>query len=132
MNKKKQQGTAWRGVVVVLLGTIMAAAEGALPFLVIAVIAAVICIVNAAAKKKSVGAAADRAGAVKRMSAHETSTRAYSAHGGESAAIRCTCSKGKQRYLDQAAMFYKNGFIDRAEYNLMCERYNKLDLPEGL
>ena len=52
--------------------------------------------------------------------------------GGESAAIRCTCSKGKQRYLDQAAMFYKNGFIDRAEYNLMCERYNKLDLPEGL
>ena len=116
MNKKKQQGTPWTGVVVVLLGVIMAAAEGALPFLVIAVIAAVICIVNAAAK---------------RMSAHEMNSRANSVHGGESAAIRCTCSKGKQRYLDQAAMFYKNGFIDRAEYNLMCERYNKLDLPEG-
>ena len=28
MNKKKQQGTEWRGVVVVLLGAIMAAAEG--------------------------------------------------------------------------------------------------------
>ena len=132
MNKKKQQGTPWTGVVVVLLGVIMAAAEGALPFLVIAVIAAVVCIVNAAAKKKPDAAAADRAGAAKRMSAHEMNSRANSVHGGESAAIRCTCSKGKQRYLDQAAMFYKNGFIDRAEYNLMCERYNKLDLPEGL
>lgn len=131
MNKKKQQGTPWTGVVVVLLGVIMAAAEGALPFLVIAVIAAVVCIVNAAAKKKPNGASGS-VGAAKRMSAHEMNTRANSAHGGESAAIRCTCSKGKQRYLDQAAMFYKNGFIDRAEYNLMCERYNKLDLPEGL
>ena len=47
-------------------------------------------------------------------------------------AIRCTCSQGRQRYLDQAELFLKNGIIDKAEYNVMKERYLKMELPDGL
>ena len=45
-------------------------------------------------------------------------------------ALRCTCSHGRQRYLDQAELFLKNGIIDRAEYNVMRERYLKMELPD--
>ena len=91
-------------------------------------IALVLVFASAASKKKKTE---DRT--LKRMSEHEVKTPAFSSGRGESEdALRCTCAHGKQRYLDQAAMFYKNGLIDRAEYNAMCERYNKLELPEEL
>ena len=80
----------------------------------------------AAAKKPT----ANPDAAARRMAAHEVTTPSHPNEGAEGAPIRCTCSRGKQRYLDQAAMFYKNGFIDKAEYKYMCERYNKLDIPE--
>ena len=79
-----------------------------------------------AAKKPTANADA----AARRMAAHEVNTPLHPNEDAESAPIRYTCSRGKQRYLDQAAMFYKNGFIDKAEYKYMCERYNKLDIPE--
>lgn len=69
---------------------------------------------------------------LKRMSEHEVKTPAFSSRDEEEEALHCTCAHGKQRYLDQAAMFYKNGLIDRDEYKAMCERYNKLELPEGM
>ena len=69
---------------------------------------------------------------LKRMSEHEVRTSAFSSHDESEEALHCTCAHGKQRYLDQAAMFYKNGLIDKDEYKAMCERYNKLELPEGL
>ena len=80
----------------------------------------------AAAKKPTANADA----AARRMAAREANTPSPSREDAEGSPIRCTCSRGKQRYLDQAAMFYKNGFIDKAEYKYMCERYNKLDIPE--
>lgn len=69
---------------------------------------------------------------LKRMSEHEVKTSAFSSHDEREEALHCTCAKGKQRYLDQAAMFYKNGLIDRDEYRALCEKYNKLELPEGM
>lgn len=39
-------------------------------------------------------------------------------------------SQGKQRYLDQAELFYKNGIIDKEEYRAIKERYSKLEIPE--
>ena len=47
-------------------------------------------------------------------------------------ALRCTCAHGRQRYLDQAELFLKNGIIDKAEYNVMKERYLRMDIPEEL
>ena len=54
------------------------------------------------------------------------------AHTDSKEAIKCTCAKGKQRYLDQADMFLKNGLIDKNEWKTMRERYNKLDIPEEM
>ena len=47
-------------------------------------------------------------------------------------AIRCTCSHGRQRYLDQAELFLKNGLIDKAEYSAMKEHYLTMELPDDI
>lgn len=133
MNKKKKESSPWTGIVIVLAALIMGAADGSIVLLLIAMTAAIILIVSAAAKKQT-GAAnvwktPDAAKA--RMDAHEMKTAAYPAKDESRQPLHCTCSRGKQRYLDQAAMFYKNGLIDRSEYNVMCEKYNKLDIPDN-
>ena len=53
-------------------------------------------------------------------------------HPNSNAAIRCTCARGRQRYLDQADMFLKNGLIDKNEWRAMRERYMKMEIPEEL
>lgn len=134
MNKKKKETSPWTGIVIVLAALIMGAADGSIALLLIAIIAAIVVIVSAAAKKQT-GAAnvwKSPADAKTRMDAHEMKTAAYSAKDESRQPLHCTCSRGKQRYLDQAAMFYKNGLIDRSEYNVMCEKYNKLNIPEDI
>ena len=131
MNNRKKSDP--KGAVIVFVIAIAAAMFGAVEdgnYIVPAVvlgIAVVVACVSAASKKKKTE---DKT--LKRMSEHEVKTPAFSAQSDTAEALRCTCAHGKQRYLDQAAMFYKNGLIDRAEYNAMCERYNKLELPEGM
>ena len=131
MNNKKKSDP--KSAIIVLVIVIAAAMFGAVedgnyiaPAVVLG-ITLVLVFASAASKKKKTE---DRT--LKRMSEHEVKTPAFSAHGEREEALHCTCAKGKQRYLDQAAMFYRNGLIDRDEYKAMCERYNKLELPEGL
>lgn len=83
--------------------------------------ALIIFAISRAAKKKRELPAAVRA------REHEMKERADSA-----AAIRCTCAKGRQRYLDQADMFLKNGLIGKSEWRAMRERYMKMDIPEDM
>ena len=45
-------------------------------------------------------------------------------------AITCAHHTGKEKYLEQVEGFYRNGLIDRAEYRVLREKYEKLDLPE--
>ena len=45
-------------------------------------------------------------------------------------AITCAHHTGKEKYLEQVEGFYKNGLIDRAEYKVLREKYEKLELPE--
>ena len=130
-NKKKNDPKS--AIIVLIIIAIAAAMFGAVedgnyivPAVVLGVAAVIACSAAASKKKKT----EDKT--LKRMSEHEVKTPAFSAQSDTAEALRCTCAHGKQRYLDQAAMFYKNGLIDRAEYNAMCERYNKLELPEGL
>lgn len=47
-------------------------------------------------------------------------------------AIHCTCRHGREKYIYQAQQFYKTGIIDREEYRVLRERYEKLELPEGI
>ena len=52
------------------------------------------------------------------------------AHTESEEAVRCAHSRGKQKYLEQLDSFLANGIIDRAEYKLMRERYEQLDIPD--
>ena len=131
MNNRKKSDP--KSAIIVLIIVIAVAMFGAVqdgnyivPVIVLG-IAVVIACVSATSKKKKTE---DKT--LKRMNEHEVKTPAFSTRNDTAEALRCTCAHGKQRYLDQAAMFYKNGLIDRAEYNAMCERYNKLELPEGM
>ena len=45
-------------------------------------------------------------------------------------AITCAHRTGKEKYLEQVEGFYRNGLIDRAEYKVLREKYEKMDIPE--
>ena len=45
-------------------------------------------------------------------------------------AIRCSHVRGKQKYIQQLDSYLKNGIIDKAEYKVLRERYEKLDIPD--
>ncbi len=45
-------------------------------------------------------------------------------------AVRCHHSRGKEKYIEQLDGYLKAGLIDRAEYRVLRERYEKLDLPD--
>ena len=45
-------------------------------------------------------------------------------------AIRCDHVRGKQKYIRQLDSYLKNGIIDKAEYKILRERYEKLDIPD--
>ena len=45
-------------------------------------------------------------------------------------AVSCTHHTGKEKYLEQVEGFYKNGLIDREEYKILREKYEKMDIPE--
>ena len=45
------------------------------------------------------------------------------------AAISCEHSRGMEKYLEQINGFLASGLIDRAEYNVLRERYKKLNVP---
>ena len=131
MNNRKKSDP--KSAIIVLIIAIAAAMFGAVekgnyivPVIVLGIGVMVACLGAASNKKKT----EDKT--LKRMSEHEVKTTAFSSHDEREEALHCTCAKGKQRYLDQAAMFYKNGLIDRDEYRALCEKYNKLELPEGM
>lgn len=45
-------------------------------------------------------------------------------------AVHCHHSTGKQKYLEQLDGFLANGIIDKAEYKLMRERYERLNIED--
>ena len=44
--------------------------------------------------------------------------------------VTCAHHTGREKYLEQVEGFYKNGLIDRAEYKILREKYEKMDIPE--
>ena len=45
-------------------------------------------------------------------------------------AIHCDHLTGRQKYLEQIDGYLRTGLIDRAEYRVLKERYNSLDIPD--
>lgn len=47
-------------------------------------------------------------------------------------AIKCTHPIGKEKYFDQLDNYLANGLIDKNEYRVLKERYDKLNIPENM
>ena len=66
----------------------------------------------------------------KKTAGKKSGTAASGRYTGTEEAIHCAHSRGKQKYLEQIESFLANGIIDKEEYRLLKERYEKLDLPD--
>ena len=47
-------------------------------------------------------------------------------------AIKCTHPRGRDKYIHQLDNFLANGIIDKAEYRVLKERYDKLNIPDNM
>ena len=104
------------------------------PLLIVAVLGGVIVLliiaVTVAAAKKATtrGGAAERP--VRSVPASARRASAFSHPDEQEEAIRCSHVRGKQKYIEQLDSYLKNGIIDKAEYRVLKERYEKLELPD--
>ncbi len=148
MNKKDNQKKKGSVIpVLVILGIILLRGfgddpEAAAMFIGFLVVGAIIAMVIAAAKKaggKKAPSAAPQpvraAGAAKPVkAANPVAERPHGMrHQDEieaEEAIHCAHVRGKEKYIQQLDSYLKAGLIDRAEYKVMKERYEKLDIPD--
>ena len=50
----------------------------------------------------------------------------------EEQAVKCTHPRGKEKYIAQLDNFLANGLIDKAEYRVLKERYEKTQVPDNM
>jgi len=50
----------------------------------------------------------------------------------EEEAVKCTHPRGRDKYIHQLDNFLANGIIDKSEYRVLKERYDKLNIPENM
>lgn len=47
-------------------------------------------------------------------------------------AVKCTHPRGREKYIHQLDIFLANGIIDKTEYRVLKERYDKLNIPDNM
>ena len=136
-NNKNSRKSVVPGLIVlasVMIFNLVAEASGDTEVMVIAIVSCVVVALIVAITLAAVKKAAGRAGTQDRpaRSAEPAARRAsVFAHPGEQEeAIRCAHVRGKQKYIEQLDSYLKNGIIDKAEYRVLRERYEQLDLPD--
>ena len=50
----------------------------------------------------------------------------------EEQAVKCSHPRGKEKYIAQLNNFLANGLIDKAEYRVLKERYEKTQVPDDM
>ena len=53
------------------------------------------------------------------------------AMGRQEEAIHCEHERGKDKYLEQLDGYLKTGLIDRSEYRVLRERYERINIPDN-
>lgn len=64
--------------------------------------------------------------------AKETAKHIFMREEFEEEAVKCTHPRGKEKYFAQLDNFLANGLIDKAEYRVLKERYEKAKVPENM
>ena len=47
-------------------------------------------------------------------------------------AVKCAHPRGKEKYFAQLDGFLANGIIDKSEYRVLKERYEKINIPDNM
>ena len=47
-------------------------------------------------------------------------------------AVKCTHPRGREKYIHQLDGFLANGLIDKSEYRVLKERYEKMNIPDNM
>lgn len=47
-------------------------------------------------------------------------------------AVKCTHPRGREKYFAQLDGFLANGLIDKSEYRVLKERYEKMNIPDNM
>ena len=147
-NKKPENRKAWiPGVIVLAAISVFNALDGNDPEILIPIVMGLLILAAAFITISSIKKAArnGRSGPVptapkvalnrpfptpeKRGAARRPASVPHHADEAEEA-IHCSHVRGKQKYIQQLDSYLKNGIIDRAEYKILRERYEKLDIPD--
>lgn len=137
-NNKSTKKSMVPGLIVlaaVMIFNLVAEASGDATTMVIAIVScvvvALIVVITLAAVKKAASRAGTQERPVRPAAAPAARRASVFAHPGEQEeAIHCAHVRGKQKYIEQLDSYLKNGIIDKAEYRVLRERYEKLDLPD--
>ncbi len=50
----------------------------------------------------------------------------------EEEAVKCAHPRGREKYIHQLDNFLANGIIDKSEYRVLKERYDKINIPDNM
>ena len=135
-NNKNQKKSMIPGLIVlaaVLAFNLVDGAADGNPMLIVVVLGSLIVLLAIAVTVAAVKKAAARGGVAERPVRSEAAGRrppAFMRDAEQEEAIHCAHVRGKQKYIEQLDSYLKNGIIDKAEYRVLRERYEKLELPD--
>ncbi len=138
-NNKKPTGKgvmALTWVLIAVITAVIAAYDGDTNVLSVAIVVVTVALVILIDRAKRAGKTAKRANASRpTVELHRPFPQPkakQTAHHRDEAeeAVTCAHVTGKQKYIQQLDSYLKAGLIDKSEYRLMKERYEKLEIPE--
>ena len=140
-NKNNKQPTgkgvmALTWILIAVITAVIAAYDGDTNVLSVAIVIVTVALVILIDRAKRAGKTAKTANAAKpTVELHrpfpQPKAKQSARHSDEAEeAVTCAHVTGKQKYIQQLDSYLKAGLIDKAEYRLMKERYEKLEIPD--
>jgi len=134
-NREKKKNTSTTGVIIavvvwIILSNLAGAGNvGTLVFTVIFLAIAGFAVASLIAKKKG---GAKHGSVYSSERAREKAKQIFMKEEYEEEAVKCTHPRGREKYFAQLDGFLANGIIDKSEYRVLKERYEKLNIPDNM
>lgn len=133
-NRDKKKNSSVSGAIIavvvwIILSNLAAGNVGTLVFTVIFLAIAGVGLGSLIAKKKG---GAKQGSVYHAERAREKAKHIFMKEEFEEEAVKCTHPRGREKYIHQLDNFLANGIIDKTEYRVLKERYDKINIPENM